>query len=66
MEANLTVFFNIDTDGVDAQYLHSIIVFSEPDGDGGAIYRSMFDGVLFAIYRSMFDWGALRHLSRHV
>ena len=47
--ANLTVFFNIGTDGTDAWFLHSIIAFSEPKPPGSAspddsIYKGMFEG----------------------
>lgn len=46
VEANLTVFFdiNIKQNFPNAQYLHSIVAFSEPEGErDGSLYREMFD-----------------------
>jgi hypothetical protein len=40
---NLTFFFDINTDGKQSKYLHSIVFFSEPD-DKKDTYKNMWEG----------------------
>lgn len=48
VRVNFTLFFDIRSDGKYAQYLHSIVAFSEPD-DKKNVYPGMFSGVLFSV-----------------
>jgi hypothetical protein len=64
--ANFTLFFNIDTDGRSAAYLHSIIVFSEvPDSKKG-VYQTMFKGACSVIVCSSCVVGCRHHIERHL
>ena len=40
---NFTLFFDLNTDGVHADYLHTIVMFSEPRGNSD-YYDSMLPG----------------------
>lgn len=45
VNSNFTLFFDINSDGVYAQYLHSIVFFVEPEeAKDGSIYKEMFPG----------------------
>lgn len=47
MNSNFTLFFNINSNGTYAQYLHTIVFFVEPEAlQDGSVYKDMFPRAL--------------------